>query len=39
MLGDFSGTLMTDGYAVYAAVAKTNDLTHLVVGHMPGVIY
>jgi len=29
MLGDFSGTLMTDGYAVYDAVAKTNDLTHL----------
>ncbi|MFQ3220048.1 MAG: transposase [Paraglaciecola sp.] len=29
MLGDFSGTLMTDGYAVYDAVAKTNGLTHL----------
>lgn len=29
MLGDFKGTLMTDGYAVYDAVAKTNDLTHL----------
>lgn len=29
MLGDFSGILMTDGYAVYDAVAKTNGLTHL----------
>ena len=29
MLGDFSGTLMTDGYGVYDAVAKTNGLTHL----------
>ncbi len=29
MLGDFKGTLMTDGYAVYDAVAKTNALTHL----------
>ncbi|WP_435274017.1 IS66 family transposase [Psychrobium sp. nBUS_13] len=29
MLGDFKGTLMTDGYAVYDAVAKINDLTHL----------
>ena len=29
MLGDFSGTLMTDGYAVYDAIAKTNNLTHL----------
>jgi transposase len=29
MLGDFSDTLMTDGYAVYDAVAKTNGLTHL----------
>lgn len=29
MLGDFSGSLMTDGYAVYDAVAKTNGLTHL----------
>jgi transposase len=29
MLGDFSSTLMTDGYAVYDAVAKTNGLTPL----------
>ena len=29
MLGGFSGTLMTDGYSVYDAVAKSNDLTHL----------
>jgi len=29
MLGDFSGTLMTDGYAVYDSIAKTNGLTHL----------
>jgi transposase len=29
MLADFKGTLMTDGYAVYDAVAKTNGLTHL----------
>lgn len=29
MLGDFNGTLMTDGYAVYDSVAKTNGLTHL----------
>ncbi len=29
MLGDFNGTLMTDGYAVYDTIAKTNGLTHL----------
>ena len=29
MLGDFKGTLMTDGYAVYDSVAKSNGLTHL----------
>jgi len=30
MLGDFEGTLMTDGYVVYDAVAKANELiTHL----------
>ncbi len=29
MLGDLEGTLMTDGYAVYDAVAKRDELTHL----------
>jgi len=30
MLGDFEGTLMTDGYVVYDAIAKANELiTHL----------
>jgi transposase len=35
MLDDFSGTLMTDGYAVYDSVAKTKGLS---AGHMQGVI-
>jgi len=30
MLGDFEGTLMTDGYAVYDCIAKANEsITHL----------
>jgi len=30
MLGDFDGTLMTDGYVVYDAIAKANEsITHL----------
>ena len=29
MLGDFSGALMTDGYAVYYSVCKTKQLANL----------
>jgi transposase len=29
MLGDFSGALMTDGYAVYDSVCKTKQLENL----------